>query len=121
MQRAFAVFDRDGSGSVTINELGEVLQQLHPDLKPTKEEIEKIMRLMDQNGDGQINLDEFLSTMETWFVQEQDNSSSGKRKRDNQDVRWKKSNFLEQRKYSKKSKKIFFTIFGFSTSLFTFF
>ena len=91
LQKAFSVFDRDGSGSVTKDELALVLKNLHPSLQPTLNEVNKVMDLMDKNKgmiispqkDGLIQFEEFLEVMEQWLLEEEDHDiTKNKRKRE---------------------------------------
>ncbi|KAL7572725.1 hypothetical protein ACA910_008995 [Epithemia clementina (nom. ined.)] len=58
---AFAMFDRDGSGSIERSELKDVMTEFGD--PPTKEEIDEMILLVDENGDGEIDFDEFLTLM----------------------------------------------------------
>ena len=55
----FARFDKDGSGSITINELGSVYKELGHDF--SEEELSDMMKTIDFNEDGYITFQEFLS------------------------------------------------------------
>jgi calcium-dependent protein kinase len=63
--RAFRVFDKDGSGSISREELqnaltdGEVCEMLHYDASM----IDDIVKEADTNGDGVIDFDEFFAMM----------------------------------------------------------
>jgi len=56
---AFTVFDRDGSGDIEVSELvdGGQLGSL------TTEEIQDLVTILDTNGDGSIDFDEFMAMM----------------------------------------------------------
>jgi len=59
---AFEMFDTDGSGDISAEELQSVLSQLG---KPVSlEEAKKSIELIDANGDGQIDFGEFIVMME---------------------------------------------------------
>jgi len=58
---AFAMFDIDGGGTIETHELKQVLTELGD--APTDEEIEEMILLVDANGDGEIDFDEFLTLM----------------------------------------------------------
>lgn len=58
---AFAIFDKDGSGSITTQELGDVMKRLGQ--KPTKAELEAMVREIDADGNGEIDFPEFLTMM----------------------------------------------------------
>lgn len=59
LETAFRMFDKDGSGTITSEELKETLGQENEDQNIWKQIIEEV----DQNGDGVIDLKEFLSLM----------------------------------------------------------
>ncbi|GKY94878.1 hypothetical protein MPSEU_000452700 [Mayamaea pseudoterrestris] len=59
---AFAMFDVDGGGTIESHELREVITQLAGE-KPTDEEIQEMIDLVDANGDGMIDFDEFVTLM----------------------------------------------------------
>jgi calmodulin len=50
---AFKVFDKDGSGTISSDELRHVLKKLGETL--TDEEVEEMIKLADRNGDGHID------------------------------------------------------------------
>lgn len=52
IREAFAVFDRDGSGKISSEELRHIMKSLGEDL--TDEEIQQMIREADTNGDGEI-------------------------------------------------------------------
>mmetsp|Transcript_8850 Transcript_8850/g.11771 ORF Transcript_8850/g.11771 Transcript_8850/m.11771 type:complete len:177 (-) Transcript_8850:64-594(-) len=58
---AFAMFDLDGGGTIEFKELHHVLKELGDE--PSREEIEEMILLVDENGDGEIDFDEFLTLM----------------------------------------------------------
>ena len=53
LKEAFAVFDKDGSGTITSDELKEVMKAMGENL--TEEEIDQMIREADIDGDGEIN------------------------------------------------------------------
>ena len=55
---SFALYDRDGNGSISLIELREVLRNIGE--KVTDDEINQIIRIADQDGDGEIDYDEFV-------------------------------------------------------------
>ena len=59
--KVFNEFDKDGSGSITTNELASVLRDLGQ--IPSKLELESMIIEMDTNGEGTIGLDEFMEFM----------------------------------------------------------
>ena len=59
---AFKVFDRDGDGSVSVDELMTIMTMLGERL--TREEVETMIRDADKDEDGELNFEEFKSI---WF------------------------------------------------------
>jgi len=60
LQTAFKMFDKDGGGSISIEEIKQVLsfgQNLEEDV------INQIIKQVDANGDGEISYDEFAAMM----------------------------------------------------------
>lgn len=57
-KRAFEFFDKDGNGDISLSEFSDVLTDLGDPL--TKEECDLFFKLVDKNGDGNLNYDEFL-------------------------------------------------------------
>ncbi|CAK93657.1 unnamed protein product (macronuclear) [Paramecium tetraurelia] len=57
LHQVFKSFDKDGSGFVDKSELHAIAQQLNQEL--SKEEVDKLMSVVDINKDGQISFDEF--------------------------------------------------------------
>ncbi|KAK9137493.1 hypothetical protein Sjap_008087 [Stephania japonica] len=60
-QEAFCLFDKDGDGRITIEELEKVIKCLVQ--HPTKQELESMIRDFDVNGNGMLELGEFLNLM----------------------------------------------------------
>jgi len=58
---AFKVYDRDGNGFITAQELEEVLKKIGE--PASKEEVDAIIQETDQDGDGQINYADFIRVM----------------------------------------------------------
>ena len=60
LQAAFKMFDKDGGGSISTDEIKQVLsfgQTL------SAEVIDQIIKQVDENGDGEISYDEFAAMM----------------------------------------------------------
>ena len=60
-KEAFDIFDVDGGGTITAEELGEVMKSLGQ--KPTRAQLEAMVREIDADGDGAIDFPEFLTMM----------------------------------------------------------
>ncbi|KAI3937324.1 hypothetical protein MKW98_001895 [Papaver atlanticum] len=60
-QEAFCLFDKDGDGCITIEELATVIRSM--DQNPTEEELQEMMSEVDVNGNGTIEFVEFLNIM----------------------------------------------------------
>jgi calcium-dependent protein kinase len=65
---AFRVFDLDGNGKITKDELAKVLSANHSEsiegvLGMERDEIEKIVADVDQDGDGELDFEEFMLMM----------------------------------------------------------
>lgn len=59
LREVFKVFDADGDGKITKSELGCVLRSLGDNL--SEEELALMVQAADQDGDGCIDLEEFIS------------------------------------------------------------
>jgi len=57
----FDLFDADGDGRVTIDEMGDVMHSLGHN--PTEADLEAMMSAYDTDGSGTIEFDEFLSLL----------------------------------------------------------
>jgi len=68
-KEAFALFDKDGDGTITADELGVVMRSLGRN--PTREELEAMIAEVDEDGSGEIEFPEFLKLMALKF-REQD-------------------------------------------------
>jgi hypothetical protein len=61
-KEAFSVFDKDGSGTVSTSELGEMMSALGQNL--SAEELDAIVVEVDANRSGEIDFDEFCACMQ---------------------------------------------------------
>ncbi|CAB9523971.1 Putative calmodulin-like protein [Seminavis robusta] len=60
-KEAFGMFDINGDGTIELTELKQVMLQLGQN--PAEEDLIEMMRLVDVNGDNEIDFDEFLVMM----------------------------------------------------------
>jgi calmodulin len=60
-KEAFSLFDKDGDGSITTQELGTVMRSLGQN--PTEAELKDMIHEVDADGDGTIDFAEFLDLM----------------------------------------------------------
>jgi calmodulin len=65
-QDAFALFDKDGEGTISAKEMAKVKRALglHSSRFYTEAELQDLINEFDTDGDGQIGFEEFLSMME---------------------------------------------------------
>jgi len=61
LKEAFDVFDKDGNGKITAQELADTMKALGENL--TQEDIEFMMSEVDQNNDKEIDFEEFKKMM----------------------------------------------------------
>ena len=72
----FSIYDSDGSGSISVNEMEQALlavqnlmsggstgQPTPKQLQQNREAAKKMMKLVDVSGDGEVSLDEFITMM----------------------------------------------------------
>lgn len=57
-RQAFITFDKSGDGQISVQELGVIMKQLGQN--PTKAELQDIVQEIDEDGNGEIDFDEFL-------------------------------------------------------------
>jgi calcium-dependent protein kinase len=62
--RAFSLFDRDGNGKISIQELAQVLQNDSLKQNIGMDRITDMIKEFDINGDGEIDFEEFMSMMQ---------------------------------------------------------
>ena len=60
-QEAFKLFDKNGDGTITTEELGTIMKSLGQN--PTKTELEDIIKDVDNDGNGTVDFPEFLTMM----------------------------------------------------------
>ena len=61
IKEAFNLFDKDGSGTVSLEEFRQVMTKEGAQM--TDEEIDEIIQNVDVDGDGQMNIDEFITLL----------------------------------------------------------
>ena len=62
LKAAFNMFDKDGSGTISHDEIRQVFTFDGPN-SMTKKEVDQIIKEVDVNGDGEIDFDEFVQMM----------------------------------------------------------
>jgi len=66
IREAFSVFDTDGTGTLSAEELCSILTQPTEGNRPfTQEEANALIRKFDTNGDGELQLEEFVQAFAT--------------------------------------------------------
>jgi len=68
-KEAFALFDKDGDGTITAKELGMVMRSLNQN--PTELELKEMIDEVDTNNNGSIEFNEFLVMMAKKMVPEE--------------------------------------------------
>jgi len=63
IREAFKVFDKNGTGLIEIADLKHVLTTIGEKLTP--QEVDGVMKEADSDGDGKINLQDFLRVMKS--------------------------------------------------------
>ncbi|XP_077867089.1 neo-calmodulin-like isoform X2 [Saccoglossus kowalevskii] len=58
---AFSLFDKNGDGTISIWELGTVMRSLGQN--PTEDELQEMIKEVDEDGNGEIDFEEFLTMM----------------------------------------------------------
>jgi calmodulin len=61
LKQAFQIFDEDGSGEISAEELAHIMKKLGENI--TKEDVEFMIKSIDLNSDGQIDFEEFKKMM----------------------------------------------------------
>merc|ERR1712039_1141879 len=60
---AFRVFDRNGDGKISKEEIAQVLGDGDVKNLGNRDQLAELMRDVDKNGDGQIDFEEFMAMM----------------------------------------------------------
>jgi len=61
LKEAFALFDADHDGEITVHELGRVMR--NHGLNPSNDELKDMIRNVDKNSNGAIDFNEFIEMM----------------------------------------------------------
>lgn len=61
LREAFAIFDKDGDGTITAKELGEVMRSIGQ--APSDEDLRMMIREVDADGNESIDFAEFVTLM----------------------------------------------------------
>jgi len=59
LREAFALFDADGDGEVTVKELSDIFKKLRAENKIKQSELQALLRASDKDKNGTINFQEF--------------------------------------------------------------
>ena len=62
MKNEFLKLDVDGDGTITVDELANVLRALSPHLDVTEDDIRRALNDIDRNGDGIVNVEEYFKS-----------------------------------------------------------
>ena len=71
-KEAFDMFDKDGSGTISVTEIVKIMKNFGYPIK--KSEAQQMIADIDDNGDGELDFEEFVTLMEkqTNYVEETD-------------------------------------------------
>ena len=67
LMSAFAIFDQNGDGTISADELKEVMNELGE--KASEEDIERVLSRIDTNNDGAVDYNEFATVMTKEMVE----------------------------------------------------
>lgn len=62
--KVFNIFDYDKDGIISFEDMRQLAQEIKEERTITDEEIEDMIKLLDHNGKGGVNLEEFIQMME---------------------------------------------------------
>ena len=60
--KEFLLLDVDGDGTITVDELAGVLRSMKTELRASEKDIERALKDVDRDGDGTIDLEEYLKS-----------------------------------------------------------
>ena len=69
-KEAFDMFDKDHSGTISIDEIAKIMKNFGNPL--SKDEIREMIKDIDTSGDGELDFDEFVTLMQRQEVVEDD-------------------------------------------------
>ena len=58
----FLRLDVDGDGTITVDELANVLRGLRPHLNATEDDIKRTLKDIDRDGDGTVDVEEYIKS-----------------------------------------------------------
>ena len=64
LHKEFLELDADGDGSISVEEVSNMIKTLKRKLKMSEKEITKFVKEIDQNGDGKVDVSEFVNMVE---------------------------------------------------------
>ena len=62
VKQEFLLLDRDGDGTISVDELGNALRSMRGKLKASEADIKRTLKEIDRDGDGTIDLKEYMSS-----------------------------------------------------------
>tara|TARA_R110002050_G_scaffold84955_2_gene181302 strand:+ start:39 stop:422 length:384 start_codon:yes stop_codon:yes gene_type:complete len=82
VKKAFSMIDRDGSGTITVDELGNLMRAVLGE-NISQGDVSQMMNIIDKDGNGTISQDEFIRAVATWLMDDMSGKSfsPGARKR----------------------------------------
>ena len=64
MRKEFLALDTDGNGDISVQELDSLLKSLKRKLRMSENEIKRMVKDTDKNGDGVVDVEEFFNMVE---------------------------------------------------------